>query len=719
MATLSFASWTGLAATVVALVSCSSTSTTAGHDGAGNAGAAGTSDAGAAGTSDAGAAGRSATSAGSPSKGDAGRAGATDPEELGGNGGTAGSTAGKGGTTSQGGTVNRGGATGRGGAAGEDGGEAGRATTVGGRGGTSGGAAVGRGGSDQGGGAGEAGQATAGATSGCAVGTTRQCAEGGLLGRCAEGSQSCRADGTWGDCSLKPKSADTCVEGNDDDCDGNVNEDCDCVEGEVRSCAAAGQKGNCAAGSQICDATGTFGACSIEAAAEDSCEDGDDANCNGTPNEGCNCVNGTTQPCGTAPSVGICHKGTSTCTNEIWRACEGEVLPQARDCTSSEDNDCDGIADDAIDSICQCTPGSTNPCGEHPGLDGVGICRAGTQQCVVTTDGSSSSWGVCEGSIGASTEKCDTGNTDEDCDGYVNIQCKATSCPDGTNADCQSILLPGGTFSMGRGLGGSDMFPDGSSNETPEHVATVSPFYLDKYEVNVARFRAFMAAYTNGWLPSPGQGTNPHVPGSGWNDAFVLPSPAELLSSLTDGTSSTYEPTTTMPYRDDLPIIAITWPVAFAFCIWDGGRLATDAEWEFAAAGGTENRLYPWGSAAPTTALASYGCLIDEATSGCGIDDILTINSAEAGQGRWGHRHLGGNAGEWVRDSTANELSWYSDGGANCDDCADLTDDTTTSHFFRGGGWGMGESCMRSTWHATTGRNIPTNWVGIRCARDL
>ncbi len=104
-----------------------------------------------------------------------------------------------------------------------------------------------------GGGSAAGGDAVAGAGSGspststCEPGETRTCGEAGFLGACARGEQSCEADGRWSECSKQPASEDTCVKGNDDDCDGMANGGCRCIEDVTRIPC-----GDCDEGTRVC-----------------------------------------------------------------------------------------------------------------------------------------------------------------------------------------------------------------------------------------------------------------------------------------------------------------------------------------------------------------------------------------------------------------------------------------------------------------------------------
>lgn len=248
----------------------------------------------------------------------------------------------------------------------------------------------------------------------CSPGDTRSCAEAGLMGACAEGTQACGDDGTWGECSITPEDEDTCEAGNDANCNGEANEGCVCTIGATRPCVGA--LGNCAQGMETCLSDGSgWSECSIQPEAEDSCAPGDDANCNGQPNEGCPCVEGDTQPCG-PPTVGICRSGTSTCgPGGVWGDCVGQKTAMPRDCTSSADNDCDGVPDDTLDDVCKCEIGAKEACNTHP-QDGVGICEAGSRTCVAMQGGSASDWGSCTGAQGPKARNC-ASSQDNDCDG--------------------------------------------------------------------------------------------------------------------------------------------------------------------------------------------------------------------------------------------------------------------------------------------------------------
>ncbi len=81
--------------------------------------------------------------------------------------------------------------------------------------------------------------------------------------------------------------------------------------------------------------------------------DGIDNDCDGTADEGCDCVDGTAQACYTGPAetrgVGICRDGEQRCAGGSWGACEGEVLPLTEECYfNGFDEDCDGLSDEGF-----------------------------------------------------------------------------------------------------------------------------------------------------------------------------------------------------------------------------------------------------------------------------------------------------------------------------------------------------------------------------------
>lgn len=126
-----------------------------------------------------------------------------------------------------------------------------------------------------------------------------------------------------------------------------------CTPSETRLCN--GVLGNCAKGIETCREDGRdWGSCSIQPLESDNCQLGDDSNCNGTPNEQCTCESNDVQDCGVT-DVGVCQFGVSTCVAGAWTPCLGDIAPVDRNCSSTLDNDCNGIVDNE-DASC-CTPG--------------------------------------------------------------------------------------------------------------------------------------------------------------------------------------------------------------------------------------------------------------------------------------------------------------------------------------------------------------------------
>jgi formylglycine-generating enzyme required for sulfatase activity len=265
------------------------------------------------------------------------------------------------------------------------------------------------------------------------------------------------------------------------------------------------------------------------------------------------------------------------------------------------------------------------------------------------------------------------------------------------------------------------------SAELPEHPMMIGSFALDKYEVTVGRFRRFVTAYAapppNGFRPAVGSGANPNAVNyttswlTGWDDsggsAQNLPltgataATTQTNFALRLGACSSATWTDAPGANENKAINCVNWYEAFAFCIWDGGRLPTEAEWEFAAAGGDLNLLYPWGSAAPDCTYANY---YTGSTYCTGLGGgVLDVGSMQKGNGRWDHADLAGNAGEWVFD-------WFGayDAAQN-NNYANTT--TATNRVTRGGSWGIDAYTLRSAYRNYWTPISHSADLGFRCAR--
>jgi formylglycine-generating enzyme required for sulfatase activity len=284
--------------------------------------------------------------------------------------------------------------------------------------------------------------------------------------------------------------------------------------------------------------------------------------------------------------------------------------------------------------------------------------------------------------------------------------------------------VPGGTFNR---------------RNDPTLPATISAFELDVFEVTVGRFRAFVeaGAATETHAPSAGTGAHPKIPGSGWHDEWDprLPaSVAELRSSLNGGKSTW---TDVAGANEHLPINNVQWLQAFAFCAWDGGRLPTYAELSFAATGGNEQRIYPWGGSTVTgspAVEAAFNCNFKlpvrscgTTCTGCDLTDIAPVGSLRAGIGKFGQLDLAGNVAELTLD-----LADPPDEARPppvCNDCAVVlttdpdkaiigTKQFTAQFFSLGGAWDGSASELQASSYGRRKYDERQDSQGFRCARD-
>ncbi len=344
----------------------------------------------------------------------------------------------------------------------------------------------------------------------------------------------------------------------------------------------------------------------------------------------------------------------------------------------------------------------------------LGVCATGLARCTgvvpqvcnasgVWIDGAACGGDtVCAGGICLRAPSCVGGLTGQnDCG------------PSGQESCCTSPLVTGGTFSRSYDRVG---YTDAS------YHATVSTFRLDAYEITVGRFRRFVTAVVGGWTPAAGAGKHTHLNGGsglnasgggfepGWDVAWSANLPSVGTGSLS--CNSTYQTWTDAPGANEKrPINCASWFQLDAFCIWDGGFLPSEAEWNYAAAGGGEQRVYPWSKPASATAIdCSYANF--QAVTFCNASYTTDVGLASPkGSGKWGQSDLAGNLWEWVLDGYASPY-----GETQCTDCAYVT--TSSDRMARGGAFTSVAGELFVSPRGNSAATYTSRDLGARCARS-
>ena len=197
------------------------------------------------------------------------------------------------------------------------------------------------------------------------------------------------------------------------------------------------------------------------------------------------------------------------------------------------------------------------------------------------------------------------------------------------------LYVPGGPFKMG------DNFGDGMPRERPVHTVDVDAFYIGKFEVTNAEWKAFRDSpdYDDASL-WPGKLVMPKTQIPYWTQA----------NNHGGGT----------PGTENYPVLGVNWDGAVAYCNWISKttgkkyRLPTEAEWEKAARG-TDQRRYPWGNTIDHSYANYVGAQAFDTGSIVGMYDgemhgtLQTHNGASP----YGAADMAGNVMEWCSD-------WYS-----------------------------------------------------------
>ena len=249
----------------------------------------------------------------------------------------------------------------------------------------------------------------------------------------------------------------------------------------------------------------------------------------------------------------------------------------------------------------------------------------------------------------------------------------------------EMVYVKGGTFTMGC----TSEQTDCGGDEKPAHEVTISGFYMSKHEITNQQFAKFLNEKGNQeegdveWINLEGK----------WGNT--------KCRIIKQGNTFKAEPD-----YENHPVVYVSWYGAKAYCEWAGGRLPTEAEWEFAARGGNNSKGYKYAGSNNIDNVAWY-----------------VVNSYDKGEG---HSDFGNHA---VGTKRPNELEIYDMTGNVWEWCSDwyASDyyktspgknpqgpDTGADRVCRGGGWGDEAQYCRVAYRSNGGPGGRSSFIGFR-----
>jgi formylglycine-generating enzyme len=217
------------------------------------------------------------------------------------------------------------------------------------------------------------------------------------------------------------------------------------------------------------------------------------------------------------------------------------------------------------------------------------------------------------------------------------------------------VWIPPGIFTMGCSAGDKECF----NEELPAHRVTISKgFWMGQTEVTIGAYKSF----------------------AGVTEADTR-KPSSVAAKPVDA-------------ENKMPAVVVTWDEARDYCNWAGGRLPTEAEWEYAARGGSAEARY-----AELGQIAWY-----QKNSGNRTHPV-----SQKLPNRFGLFDVLGNAWEWVND-------WY-DGSyySKSPEADPAGPDTGTMHVLRGGSWMNTANLLRLSDRGRSQGDLRFNYFGLRC----